>query len=69
MTELVWFHQVAQLESQIEESRAINDELEKQCDSLEENLEKVEAEKMVGGLCIWLTSLLLIKDRFVITNL
>ncbi|KAG8081193.1 hypothetical protein GUJ93_ZPchr0007g4986 [Zizania palustris] len=37
---------VAQLKSAIEESKTINEELQKQYASLEENLKKVEAEKM-----------------------
>jgi hypothetical protein len=57
LTESVWCHVVAQLEGKIEESVAIKEELQKQYASLEENLKKVEAEKTVGGLCIWLIPL------------
>ena len=60
---------MAQLESQIEQSMVRKEELHKQYATLEENLEKGEAEKMVGGFCIWLTSILLIKEDSIITNL
>jgi hypothetical protein len=53
----IWCHVVAQLEGKIEESVAIKEELQKQYASLEENLKKVEAEKTVGALCIWLIPL------------
>jgi hypothetical protein len=45
---------VAQLESKIQETVAIKEELQRQYASLEDNLKKVEAEKTVGGLCIYL---------------
>lgn len=55
-------HLVAQLKSAIEESRAINEELQRQYASLEENLKRVEAEKLVGDSCVWLSSLLLLQE-------
>jgi ABC-type phosphate transport system auxiliary subunit len=48
---------VAQLESKIQETVAIKEELQRQYASLEDNLKKVEAERMVGGLCISLIPL------------
>ena len=57
---------MAQLKNAIEESKAINEELQKQYASLQENLKKVEAEKMVGDLCVWLPFILFLHERCVL---
>jgi hypothetical protein len=51
---------VAALKNTIEETKSICEELQKQCASLQEALKTVEAEKMVGDLCFWLNTILLL---------
>jgi len=51
---------VAELKNSIDEARSINEELQKQYTSLQETLEKVKAEKLVGDLSLWLNVFLLL---------
>ena len=53
-------HLVAELKNSIDEARSINEELQKQYTSLQETLEKVKAEKLVGDLSLWLNVFLLL---------
>jgi thiamine kinase-like enzyme len=60
LTEILLHHLVAELKNSIDEARSINEELQKQYTSLQETLKKVETEKMVGGMCLWLYVILLL---------
>jgi kinesin family protein C1 len=51
---------VVELKNSFDEARSINEELQKQYTSLQETLKKVEAEKMVGNLCLWLNVVVLL---------
>ena len=60
LTEFLLLHIVADLENNIEETKSVYEELQKQCASLQEALKIVEAEKMVGDSCLWLNIILLL---------
>lgn len=51
---------MAELKNTLNEARAVNEELQKQHASLQEILKKVEAEKIVGALCLCLNVILLL---------
>lgn len=51
---------MAELKNTLNEARLVNEELKKQHASLQENLKKVEVEKMVGDLCLCLNAFLLL---------
>ena len=57
---IVFHHIVVELKNSFDEARSINEELQKQYTSLQETLKKVEAEKMVGNLCLWLNVVVLL---------
>ena len=60
MTEFLLHNLVAKRRNTLNEARAVNVGIQKQHASLQEILKKVQAEKMVGGLCLCLNVILLL---------
>jgi len=60
MTEFLLHHLVVKWINTLNEARVVNVGIQEQHASLQKILKKVEAEKMVGGLCLCLNVILLL---------